>query len=90
MEWIIALFVGLIAGSVFTWFWISIRNDWKKSKDLKSSSAKAKKEQIERAQKAKQDAKRSRDTAVSTLFQFLLFVGAVLLLGWVVWMLVQM
>lgn len=90
MDWVVALIVGLVAGSVFTWFWLSIRNDWKKSKDLKSSAAKAHKEQVERAQKAKQDAKRSRDTAFRTVFQFLLFVGALALMGWIIWLLVQL
>ena len=90
MDWILALFVGLITGVLFTWFWFSINGKWKTSKDLKSSSAKARKEQIEKALKAKQDAKKSRDAAFRTLTQFILFVLAVIAMGWVIWMFVRL
>ena len=90
MEWLIVLAIGIIIGGIFVWFGISIRDAYKKSKDLRSSSEKAKKAQKEQALKAKQDAQKARDAVMRVLFQVILLVTAGLFVAWLIWVVVQL
>jgi hypothetical protein len=90
MESLIVLAIGVVIGSLFTWFGISIHTAWRKSKDLHSSSIKARKEEKEKALKAKQDAEKARAAGARAIFQVALLVLAVLFVAWLAWLIVQL
>ncbi len=77
MEWLLVFGLGLFFGWLLTWFWFTTTARWKKSKDLRTGSAKTLKEQSEKAKKARQDASMARRVAVRTVFRVMFFVIAV-------------
>ena len=89
MEWLIVLVIGVIIGALFAWFGLSIRAAYKRSKDLRSSSEKARKAQKELALKSKQDAQKARDAGARVLAQVMLLVVAIVFVAWLAWTVVQ-
>jgi Na+/glutamate symporter len=89
MEWLIVLVIGVIIGALFAWFGLSIRAAYKHSKDLRSSSERARKAQKDQALKAKQDAKKARDAGARVLVQVMLLVIAIVFVAWLAWTVVQ-
>ncbi len=87
MEWFFVFALGTLTGSIVTWLLISINNYWKRSKQLSASSAKIRKENIERAKKAKVDAAQARRAVVGSVFRSILLVVSVGFVGWAIWIL---
>jgi hypothetical protein len=77
--------LGLLAGSLFTWLISGMRARWKKSRDLRSAAAKAKKEKAEKDQKAKQDSHQATNTMFRAIVDGVLLVVGLLALVWVLW-----
>jgi hypothetical protein len=87
LEDILIFGTGVFSGIFFTLFWMNIRGRWKKSQSLRQSSAKVRKENEDRAKKASADAKLARDNAFRTVLETFMFVAAVMLLAWLVYIL---
>ena len=85
MEWVVVLAIGIVLGSMFTWFGLSLRATWKRNKDLESSIVKTRKEQREKAMKAKADSKKIRAERFRFVMQIVVFVLAVLFVSWLVY-----
>jgi hypothetical protein len=85
MEWFLVFGLGLFFGWLLTWFWISTTTRWKKSKDLRTGSAKTLKEQSEKAKKARQDASVARREAVGAIFRVVFFVIAMMFGLYLLW-----
>ena len=85
MEWLLVLAAGIVIGSVFTWIASSLRNSWKRSKDLRSSVVKTRKEQKEKALKVKADSDRARREVFSFAMKVVLLVLSGLFVAWLFW-----
>ena len=91
MEALLLIVVGIIIGVLFTMLWSSIRTWWRKSKDLRSSSAKTRKEVQEKSLKAKQDAHKANDADLSCCAARRWFscLPSIVVI-WIVWTIIQM
>lgn len=85
MDWLIFLVIGILVGSIFTWFTITLRTSWKRGKDLRSSVVKTRKEQQEKAIKAKLDAKKARKEILNFGMLVVLVVIAGLIVAMLFW-----
>lgn len=86
MEFFLGMLVGLAIGVLLTAFWVAIREQLKASKNLRQSYAKARKEIIEKQQKAKTDQTKARLTQTRVVLQLLLFAATLLVIGFGVWL----
>ena len=89
MEALLLIVVGIIIGVLFTILWNSIRTYWRKSKDLRSSSAKTRKEVQEKSLKAKQDAQKANDAVFRAGLRVFFLVVALIVVSWIVWNIIQ-
>jgi Mg2+/citrate symporter len=89
MEALALIVVGIIIGILFTLLWMSIRTWWRKSKDLRSSSVKARKEVQEKSLKAKQDAHKANDAIFRAVMRVFFLVLALVVVSWIVWTIIQ-
>jgi uncharacterized ion transporter superfamily protein YfcC len=89
MEALFLILIGIIIGVLFTMLWYSMQTYWRKSKDLRSSSVKARKEVQEKSLKAKQDAHRANDAVFRAGLRVLFLVLALIVISWVVWSIIQ-
>ena len=89
MEALLLILVGIIIGILFTLLWNSIRTYWHKSKDLRSASAKARKEMQEKSLKAKQDAHKANDAIFRAGLRVFFLVLALVVVSWIVWTIIQ-
>ncbi len=89
MDAFFLIVVGIAIGVLFTLLWGSIRTWWRKSKDLRSSSAKTRKEVHEKSLKAKQDAQKANDAVFRAGLRVLILVLALIAVSWIVWTIVQ-
>ena len=83
MDYLLVLIIGVLIGWLMTWFWFIIRRRWDNSKNLRSSYDKTVKEIADKGKKAREDKRKSRDTAMrafieSTLFGLVIVVLVVL------------
>lgn len=89
MDALFLIVVGIVIGVLFTLLFVSIRTWWRKSKDLRSSSAKTRKEVHEKSLKAKQDAQKANDAVFSAGLRVLALVLALIAVSWIVWTIIQ-
>ena len=89
MDALFLIVVGIAIGVIFTLLFVSIRTWWRKSKDLRSSSAKTRKEVHEKSLKAKQDAQKANDAVFSAGLRVLALVLALIAVSWIVWTIIQ-
>ncbi len=89
MEALLLIVVGIVIGILFTLLWTSIRTWWHKSKDLRSSSVKARKEVQEKSLKAKQDAHKANDAIFRAVLRVFFLVLALVVVSWIVWTIIQ-
>ena len=89
MEALLLIVVGIIIGILFTILWNSIRAYWRKSKDLRTSSAKTRKEVHEKSLKAKQDAQKANDAVFRAGLRVFFLVIALIVVSWIVWNIIQ-
>ena len=89
MDALFLIVVGIAIGVIFTLLFGSIRTWWRKSKDLRSSSAKTRKEVHEKSLKAKQDAQKANDAVFSAGLRVLALVLALIAVSWIVWTIIQ-
>ena len=89
MDALFLIVVGIAIGVIFTLLFGSIRTWWRKSKDLRSSSAKTRKEVHEKSLKAKQDAQKANDAVFSAGLRVLALVLAIIAVSWIVWTIIQ-
>lgn len=89
MDVFLPLIVGICIGILVTWLWISIRDYWKRSKDFRSSSAKARKEVQEKAMKARLDAQKARSAVLDAGLRVFFLLLAIVAASWLVWMFVM-
>lgn len=85
MDAFLALFVGMAVGVLLMWLYYSMRDYWRKSKEYRSASAKARKEVQEKNMKARLDAQKARsavlDAGLRVFFLLLILVVA----SWIIW-----
>ncbi len=79
------LVAGMLIGVVFTALWVSMRTSWQKSKDLRSASAKARKEMQEKSLKARVDAQKSRGALWRASLRVFFLVVAIVVTSWLLW-----
>lgn len=89
MEALSLILLGVIIGILFTLLWNSIRAYWHRSKDLRSSSAKTRKEVHEKSLKAKQDAHKANDAIFRAVMRVFFLVLALVVVSWIVWTIIQ-
>ena len=89
MDALFLIVVGIAIGVIFTLLFVSIRTWWRKSKDLRSSSAKTRKEVHEKSLKAKQDAQKANDAVFRAGLRVLALVLALIAVSWIVWTIIQ-
>ncbi len=89
MEWLLTLVIGVAVGIVCSYLFVQMRNWWKRSKDLRASAAKARKERKEREVKARQDMAKARSALWQSFVRVFLLVIAIVVTGFVIWMVVQ-
>jgi hypothetical protein len=89
MEALFLILLGVIIGILFTLLWNSIRAYWHRSKDLRSSSAKTRKEVHEKSLKAKQDAHKANDAIFRAGLRVFFLVLALVVVSWIVWTIIQ-
>ncbi len=89
MEALSLILLGVIIGILFTLLWNSIRAYWHRSKDLRSSSAKTRKEVHEKSLKAKQDAHKANDAIFRAVLRVFFLVLALVVVSWIVWTIIQ-
>jgi uncharacterized protein YpmB len=89
MESLLLIVIGIIIGVLFTILWYSMQSYWRKSKDLRSASAKARKEVQEKSLKAKQDAHKANDAVFRAGLRVFFLVLALVVVSWVVWNIIQ-
>ena len=89
MEALLLIVVGIVIGILFTILWNSIRASWRKSKDLRSSSVKTRKEVHEKSLKAKQDAQKANDAVFRAGLHIFFLVIALIIVSWMVWNIIQ-
>jgi uncharacterized ion transporter superfamily protein YfcC len=85
METLLVLLLGVLIGILFTVLWYEIRTWWKRSKDLRSSSVKARKEVQEKSLKARQDAQKANDAVFRAALRVFFLVVALLAASWIIW-----
>ena len=89
MEAFLLIMVGIIIGVLFTMLWYSMQSYWRRSKDLRSASVKARKEMQEKSLKAKQDAHKANDAVFRAGVRVFFLVLALVVVSWIVWNIVQ-
>jgi hypothetical protein len=89
MDGVLFLVVGIALGILLMWLYISMRDYWKRNKDLRSSSAKARKEVQEKALKARLDAQNARTALFKAALRVFFLVMAIVVTTWLVWMIVM-
>ena len=90
MEGFFTLLIGMAIGVILMWLYVSIREYWKQSKDLRSSSAKARKEVQEKALKARLDAQRARSAVLDAGLRVFVLVLAIVVATWAIWMIAML
>jgi hypothetical protein len=90
MDTLILVVVGFLIGVLFTLLWVSMRNYWRRSKELRSASAKARKEMQEKSAKAKQDAQKANGAIFGAALRVFFLVVALVVVSWIVWNIVLM
>lgn len=73
MVYLFVLLVGVLIGSLMTWYWFIIRKRWESSRNLRSSYDKTVKEIADKNKKAREDRRKSRSTAVRAFVETALF-----------------
>jgi len=89
MDWVPVLAIGIVIGSLFTWFSMSLRASWKRNKDLRSSVVKTRKEQQEKALKVKLDNQKARKEILHLVLQVVTLVLTGLFVAWLFWVFVS-
>jgi H+/gluconate symporter-like permease len=85
MDALLVLLLGILIGILFTVLWYSMRTWWRKSKDLRSASAKAHKEMQEKSLKARQDMQKANDAVFRAGLRVLLLVVSIVIASWIIW-----
>jgi hypothetical protein len=88
MEALLLVVVGIFIGVLFTVLWYSMRTYWHRSKELRSASAKARKEMQEKSLKARQDAHKANDAIFRAGLRVFLLVVAIVVASWIIWSIV--
>lgn len=88
LEDILIFGTGVFSGILFALFWVGIRCRRKQSQSLRQSSAKVRKENKDRAKKASAEARLARSNDFRTVLEILIFLAAMMLLAWLVYILV--
>lgn len=86
MDGVLLFVVGVAVGVLLTGLYFSMRDYWKRNKDLRSSSAKARKEVQEKAVKARIDAQHARTALFRAGLQVFFLVLVIIFTTWLVWM----
>jgi hypothetical protein len=90
MEALLLVVVGILIGVLFTVLWYSMRSYWHRSKELRSASAKARKEMQEKSLKARQDSQKANDAIFRAGLRVFVLVVALVVVSWIVWNIVLM
>jgi uncharacterized ion transporter superfamily protein YfcC len=85
MEGLLLVVVGILIGVLFTVLWYSMRTYWRRSKELRSASAKARKEMKEKSLKAQQDAHNANDAIFRAGLRIFFLVVAIVVATWIIW-----
>lgn len=85
MDAFLTLFVGIAVGVLLMWLYYSIREYWKKSKELRSSSVKARNEVREKNMKARLDAQKARAAVLDAGLRVFFLVLTIVAATWVIW-----
>ena len=85
MDAFLTLFVGIAVGVLMMWLYYSMRDYWKKSKDLRSSSVRARKEVQEKNMKARLDAQKARAAVLDAGLRVFFLVITIVVATWVIW-----
>lgn len=80
MDYLLVLLIGVLIGWLMTWFWFVIRERWDNSKDLRSSYDKTVKEIADKNKKAREDKRKSLNTAVRAFVESAFFVLVIVVL----------
>lgn len=73
MVYLFVLLVGVLIGSLMTWYWFIIRKHWESSRNLRSSYDKTVREIADKNKKARDDRRKLRGTAVRAFVETALF-----------------
>lgn len=90
MEGFFTLLVGIAIGGLLMWLNYSIREYWKQSKDLRSSSAKARKEVQEKQIKARVDAQKARGAVFGAGLRVFFLVSAIVFTSFAIWLIANL
>jgi len=85
MDVFITLFVGIAVGVLLMGVYYSMRDYWRKSKELRSASAKARKEMQEKSMKARLDAQKARTAVLDAGLRVFVLVLIIVVGIWVIW-----
>ena len=90
MDAVLFFVAGVALGILLMGLYVSMRDYWKRNKDLRSSSAKARKEVQEKAIKARVDAQNARTALYKASLRVLFLVTAIVIATWFVWMIITL
>ena len=90
MDGFFILGIGIAIGVFVTWLYNSITDYWSKSKELRSSSAKARKEVQEKALKARLDAQKARSAVLDAGLRVFFLLLAIAVTSLAVWMIASL
>jgi hypothetical protein len=88
MEGLLILIIGIALGILLMSLYVSMRNYWKKNKDARASSVKARKEMQEKSIKARLDAQSARGALVEVGLRVIFLMLAIVVTTWIIWMIV--
>jgi hypothetical protein len=89
MDGVFILIVGIALGILLMWLYVSMQTYWKKNKDARASSIKARKEMQEKSMKARLDAQSARSALIEAGLRVLFLVIAIVITSWVIWTIVM-
>ena len=85
MDAFLTLFVGIAVGVLMMWLYYSMRDYWRKSKDFRSSSARARKEVQEKSMKARLDAQKARSAVLDAGLRVFFLLLIIVVASWIIW-----
>jgi hypothetical protein len=85
MEALLILLAGIGIGILMTNLWYSMRNYWRKGKDLRAASAKARKAVQEQSAAARQNSQKANDAVFRAGLRVFFLVVAIIVSSWLIW-----
>ena len=85
MDYGLTFVAGILTGWLMTWFWFATRGRWRQSKELRAAAAKTRKENAERAAKAKQQQRTAYGEAVRTVVEVIIVIAVIGAATWFLW-----